>query len=79
MIRSSSELSISTFVFAGVVWCSKSGAASGDWAMSESEDVPGLNLAFFEGEGLSTGPVVFAAPTDLGFSGSSKAGSQQMQ
>jgi hypothetical protein len=48
-----------------------SGAASGDWAMSESEDVPGLSFAFFEGDGLSTGPGVLAALTTLGFSGSS--------
>ena len=48
-----------------------SGAASGDWAISESEDVPGLSFAFLEGDGLSTGPGVLAALTTLGFSGSS--------
>lgn len=39
--------------------------------MSESDDVPGLSLAFFEGDGLSTGPGVLVALTTLGFSGSS--------
>lgn len=70
-MRSSSEVSISTSVLAGVVCASISGAPSGDCAISESEDVPGLSLAFFEGDGLSTGPGVLAARTTRGLSGSS--------
>jgi hypothetical protein len=77
MTRSSSEVSISTSVLAGVVWVSMSGAPSGDCAMSESDDVPGLSLAFFEGDGLSTGPGVLVALTTLGFSGSSAIVSSQ--
>jgi hypothetical protein len=47
--------------------CALAGAASGESATSEREDVPGDSFVFFEGEGLSTGP----GERNLDFDGSS--------
>ena len=47
--------------------------ASGESATSDNEEVPGLCLAFLEGEGLSTGPGVPVPRPSLVFRGSSAA------
>lgn len=49
----------------GEVWEAAPAALSGESATSESEDVPGLTLAFFEGDGLSIGPGVPSARLTL--------------
>ena len=71
MTRFSSASEIDTSVAAGD-FREAGDLMSGESATSEREDVPGLCLAFFEGEGLSTGPGVPVPRPSLTLIGSSE-------